>query len=572
MMTDSQRDPRQEAKSLYWQAYSISQIAAHLNVSANTIYSWRRRDKWDETEVMQRLSGETHVRILRLMSKENLTAHDFKVIDFLGRQLERFNKSNEHHEKENKPKTPKNHFTDEQIDQLRELVLDSLYEHQKKWYKQKHRRNRMILKSRQIGATWYFAREALIHALETGNNQIFLSASRAQALQFKVFIQALARLVGVELKGGDKIILANGATLFFLGTSAATAQSYTGDLHFDEFFWTANFMELRKVAAAMATQIGLRRTYFSTPSSEEHEAYPFWTGDFFNNARAESKKILIDTSHKALKNGQLGGDNIWRQIVTIHDALNSGFDLVSLEEIESENTPDDFENLYNCQFVKAGERAFDYNALIARGVDGYNRDVWSDWKPYTNRPLGNKPVHIGADPTGTGGNGDGLGIAILSPPAVPGGKWRVVEALRFRGMAFEKQAEEIKKLTLRYNVIGITIDGTGGTGEAVFELVKKFYPAATMIGYSAPVKRLMVLKTQMLIRNGRLEYDAGAQHIPSSFMTIKKVITPGGIVTYVSERTRGVDHGDIAWSIMNVLYGEPIGSETVNEGSCISEF
>lgn len=572
MMTDSLRDPRQEAKSLYWQAYSISQIATHLNVSANTIYSWRRRDKWDETEVMQRLSGETHVRILRLMSKENLTAHDFKVIDFLGRQLERFNKSNEQHETEKKPKTPKNHFTDEQIDQLRDLVLDSLYEHQKKWYKQKHRRNRMILKSRQIGATWYFAREALIHALETGNNQIFLSASRAQALQFKVFIQALARLVGVELKGGDKIILANGATLFFLGTSAATAQSYTGDLHFDEFFWTANFMELRKVAAAMATQIGLRRTYFSTPSSEEHEAYPFWTGDFFNNARAESKKILIDTSHNTLKNGQLGGDNIWRQIVTIHDALNSGFDLVSLEEIESENTPDDFENLYNCQFVKAGERAFDYNALISRGVDGYNRDVWPDWKPYTHRPLGNKPVHIGADPTGTGGNGDGLGIAVLSPPAVTGGKWRVVEALRFRGMAFEKQAEEIKKLTLRYNVIGITIDGTGGTGEAVYELVKKFYPAATMIGYSAPVKRLMVLKTQMLIRNGRLEYDAGAQQIASSFMTIKKVITPGGIVTYVSERTRGVDHGDIAWSIMNVLYGEPIGSETANEGSCISEF
>ncbi|WP_435781768.1 terminase large subunit domain-containing protein [Providencia hangzhouensis] len=572
MMTDSLRDPRQEAKSLYWQAYSISQIATHLNVSANTIYSWRRRDKWDETEVMQRLSGETHVRILRLMSKENLTAHDFKVLDFLGRQLERFNKSNEQHETEKKPKTPKNHFTDEQIDQLRDLVLDSLYEHQKKWYKQKHRRNRMILKSRQIGATWYFAREALIHALETGNNQIFLSASRAQALQFKVFIQALARLVGVELKGGDKIILANGATLFFLGTSAATAQSYTGDLHFDEFFWTANFMELRKVAAAMATQIGLRRTYFSTPSSEEHEAYPFWTGDFFNNARAESKKILIDTSHKTLKNGQLGGDNIWRQIVTIHDALNSGFDLVSLEEIESENTPDDFENLYNCQFVKAGERAFDYNALISRGVDGYNRDVWPDWKPYTHRPLGNKPVHIGADPTGTGGNGDGLGIAVLSPPAVTGGKWRVVEALRFRGMAFEKQAEEIKKLTLRYNVIGITIDGTGGTGEAVYELVKKFYPAATMIGYSAPVKRLMVLKTQMLIRNGRLEYDAGAQQIASSFMTIKKVITPGGIVTYVSERTRGVDHGDIAWSIMNVLYGEPIGSETANEGSCISEF
>ena len=572
MITDSQRDPRSEAKSLYWQAYSISQIASHLGVSANTLYSWRRRDKWDETHPVQRVSDEIHVRILRILNKKDLTAHDFKVMDFLGRQMARLNKESDKQEKEKKPKTPKNHFTEEQIEQLRQLALEPLFEHQKKWFKQKNRRNRMILKSRQIGATWYFAREALLHALETGNNQIFLSASRAQAHQFKGFIIALARLVGVELKGGDKIILSTGTTFYFLGTAAASAQSYTGDLYFDEFFWVANFAELRKVAAAMASQVGLRRTYFSTPSSEEHEAYPFWTGDFFNESRPESKKISIDTTHKTLKNGVLCGDNIWRQIVTIHDAINSGFDLISLADIESENTPDDLENLYNCKFVKAGERAFDYNAIIYRGVDGYNRDVWPDWKPYADRPLGNKPVRIGADPTGTGGNGDGLGLAVLAPPAVPGGKWRVVEALRFRGMAFEKQAEEIRKLTLRYNVQGINIDITGGTGEAVYELVKKFYPAVQGIRYTPQVKRMMVLKAQMLIRNGRIEYDAGASQIPSSFMTIKKVITQGGIVTYASDRTRGVDHGDIAWSVMNVLYAEPIGSESADSGSCVSEF
>jgi hypothetical protein len=51
---------------------------------------------------------------------------------------------------------------------------------------------------------------------------------------------------------------------------------------------------------------GLRRTYFSTPSSEEHEAYPFWTGDQFNKHR-RSDRVDIDTSYKALKNGKLGG-------------------------------------------------------------------------------------------------------------------------------------------------------------------------------------------------------------------------------------------------------------------------
>ncbi|AGR58514.1 Phage terminase ATPase subunit [Salmonella bongori N268-08] len=83
--------------------------------------------------------------------------------------------------------------------------------------------NRMILKSRQIGATWYFAREALLDALRDDvkypyqRNQIFLSASRRQAHQFKGFIQQAALEVDVELKGGDKIILSNGARAAFSG-------------------------------------------------------------------------------------------------------------------------------------------------------------------------------------------------------------------------------------------------------------------------------------------------------------------------------------------------------------------
>ena len=218
-----------KAKSLYWQAFSITQISKEIGVSINTIYSWRRRYEWDKATPMQRVQDRTHVRYLRLVEKDDKTPKDFKEIDLLARQLDRFERHERRdQEKEKKAKTPKNHFTEEQITQLRALVFDSLYEHQKRWFKQWNRRNRFILKSRQIGATWYFAREALLRALETGNNQIFLSASRAQAFQFKRFIQKLAQEIGVELKGGDAIVLSNGATLYFLGTSAATAQSYTG--------------------------------------------------------------------------------------------------------------------------------------------------------------------------------------------------------------------------------------------------------------------------------------------------------------------------------------------------------
>ncbi|XYQ53200.1 terminase large subunit domain-containing protein [Pectobacterium carotovorum] len=565
-------DIRTEAKSLYWQAYSIPQIAQRLGVSNNTLYSWRRRDKWDDSTPIQRAQERTEVRYLRLIEKEDLTPHDFKTIDLLGRQMARFSRDErKDQEKEARKKAPKNHFTDEQIAALRALILESLYEHQKRWYKKRKQRNRAILKSRQIGASWYFAREALLDALETGTNQIFLSASRAQAYQFKRFIQLLASSIGVELKGGDAIVLSNGATLYFLGTSAATAQSYTGNLYFDEFFWVSNFLNLRKVAAGMATQKGLRRTYFSTPSSEEHGAYTFWTGDFFNKSRPKAERVEIDVTHKVLKKGLLCGDNIWRQIVTIHDTLEQGFDLVDLDEIKSENSPDDFENLYACRFVSVGERAFDYTALINCGVDGYNDDVWPDWRPYTQRPLGHRPVWIGYDPSGDSGTGDSAGLSIVSPPAVPGGKFRVIEVRQLRSMTFEKQAEVIKELTHQYNVQFIGIDSTGN-GSAVHQLVVKFFPAAVKYQYSPSVKRELVLKAQMLIRAGRFEYDAGMMELARSFMTVRKFVTQGGMTSYASDRTKGSSHGDIAWATMHALHNEPIGSESGGNDGFVEEF
>lgn len=121
-----------------------------------------------------------------------------------------------------------------------------MFEYQRHWWEAgiKHR-IRNVLKSRQIGATYYFAREALIDALVTGRNQIFLSASKAQAHVFKQYIIEFAKEVDVELKG-DPMVLPNGATLYFLGTNARTAQSYHGNLYLDEYFWIPKFGSCEK--------------------------------------------------------------------------------------------------------------------------------------------------------------------------------------------------------------------------------------------------------------------------------------------------------------------------------------
>ena len=88
----------------------------------------------------------------------------------------------------------KNVFSDEQAEKLTGLFMDNCFEYQLNWHRAGlAHRIRNILKSRQIGATFYFAREALIDALTTGRNQIFLSASKAQAHVFKNYIIDFAR-------------------------------------------------------------------------------------------------------------------------------------------------------------------------------------------------------------------------------------------------------------------------------------------------------------------------------------------------------------------------------------------
>ncbi|EHI8550378.1 TPA: terminase family protein [Salmonella enterica subsp. enterica serovar Virchow] len=576
---------RLRAKQLYWQGYPPAEIARLMGISQNTIYSWKKRDEWDETPPVARVTQSIDARLVQLTGKPDKTGGDFKEIDLLTRQLKKLSDGQTCEAadgKKTRKRKLKNHFTDEQITALREKVMGSLAAHQRDWYdalaicEAADCRNRMILKSRQIGATWYFAQEALLRALRDTvehpyqRNQIFLSASRRQAYQFKGVIQKLAEEVGVELKGGDKIVLSNGAELHFLGTSAASAQSYTGHLYFDEFFWVANFIKLRKVAAAMATLTGLTRTYFSTPSSETHEAYQFWTGDRWNEKRAKSQRQSFDVTWKTLNSGLLCPDKTWRQIVTIQDVIDKGWKLTRLDEIQDENSEDEFRNLYMCEFVRDGESAFSLNLLIGCGVDGY--DDWPDWKPFAPRPVGNRPVWVGYDANGSTGNGDSGALCVVVPPAVPGGRFRTIETRQVQGLEFEEQARVIEDITLKYNVQHIGIDVTGGNGDAVYQIVKKFFPAAVPYNFTMASKRALVMKMLQVIRAGRWEYDRGERELVTAFNAVRKIKTQGGFITYDTDRSRGVSHGDLAWANMLAIINEPLGDEDGAVKGLVMEF
>ena len=577
-------DPRRQAALLYWQGFSVPQIAEMLQTKRPTVQSWKQRDQWEETAPLNRVESTLEARLIQLYAKPNLTPHDFKVADFLARQMERFARINRYGQtgnevdlnpnvanrnKGDRKKPTKNFFSDEAIEKLEEIFFAESFEYQLRWHRAGlEHRIRDILKSRQIGATFYFSREALLHALKTGHNQIFLSASKTQAYVFREYIIQFARRVDVDLTGDPIVIGNNGAKLIFLGTNSNTAQSHNGDLYVDEIFWLPNFQKLRKVSSGMASQSHLRSTYFSTPSTLAHGAYPFWSGELFNRGRASaSERVDIDISHDALAAGVACPDGQWRQIVTIEDALAGGCTLFNLEQLKRENSVDDFRNLFMCEFVDDKASVFPFEDLQRCMVDSL--EEWEDFAPFADNPFGSRPVWVGYDPSHSG---DSAGCVVLAPPVVAGGKFRILERHQWKGMDFATQAESIRQLTEKYNVEYIGIDATG-LGIGVFQLVRSFYPAARDIRYTPEMKKAMVLKAKDVIRRGCLEYDVSATDITTSFMAIRKTMTSSGrSATYEASRTEEASHADVAWATMHALLNEPLTAGSGQVTSSILEF
>ncbi|KWC22766.1 terminase [Burkholderia ubonensis] len=569
---------RQIARSLYWQGWRISAIARHLELKPATVASWCRRDKWKDSTPIERIEAAAETRLMVLIAKDKKDGADYKEIDLLGRQIERLARVQKYGEtgKEGdlnpniaarnagpKRKPPRNEIGEEQEQRIVKAFRESLFDYQKVWYRNGDQQTRNILKSRQIGATWYFAREAFVDALETGRNQIFLSASKAQAHVFKQYIMQFARDVAdVELTG-DPIILPNGATLYFLGTNSRTAQSYHGNLYFDEYFWVPKFRELNTVASGMAMHKRWRLTYFSTPSSVTHEAYAFWSGADANRGRPPAERVQIDTSHEALVRGMLCADEQWRQIVTVLDAVAGGCDLFDLERLKRRYSAADFANLLMCQFIDDSVSVFKLAELQRCMVDSW--EEWADdFSPLLMRPFGYREVWVGYDPALTG---DSAGLVVVAPPRVEGGPFRVLERHQFRGNDFEEQAKAVEQITQRYSVGYIAIDTTG-MGQGVYQLVRKFYPAVVALNYSPEVKTRLVLKGQSVIRNGRLQFDAGWTDLAAAFMAIKQTMTASGRqATYTADRNEETGHADLAWACLHAIDHEPLAGGGGNSSS-----
>ncbi len=578
---------KEAAKRLYLRRASVKEIQAQLKLpNVRIIYYWIRQGSWDEMLTDEEPLTAISRRITLICEKQDtLTKGDLDELDRLTAVREKLIKQ------ASKPAAPAPAASEPARDQgdrdqgqrrerrgsggkkrekpakndvsgLTEVdfldqFISNMYRYQQELFAAKQNpltcRLRNILKSRQVGLTYYFAGEAFMDAVLTGDNQVFLSASRAQSEIFRSYIiQFAQKWFGIELTG-NPIVLSNGAELRFLSTNSSTAQGYHGHVYVDEYFWIRDFEKLSTVASAMGTHKKWRKTYFSTPSAVSHQAYPFWTGEGFRRDKRRNRIAKEWPSEAAYTQGVLCPDGQWRKTITLDDAIAGGCDLFDVAQLELEYDEDKFQQLFYCKFIDSTQSAFGLKDL-----EGCYSDLmlWDDYDQEDDRPFGNNPVWIGYDPSRTR---DDATCVVVAPPAEPGGNFRILEKYSWRGQSFTYQAAQIKKLTERFNVQHIGIDTTG-VGIGVYDVVCDFYPRAQRIHYSLETKTTLVLKAQDVIRAGRIEWDAGWTDIAQAFLTIKRGTTNGGQITFSASRTEATGHADIAWAVMHALHNEPLNT------------
>jgi len=565
------------AKSLYLRRYKVREIAETMSVPRRTVYQWKTVGNWDDMLAQESLLDAVSRRYTLLAEREDKTALEIREMERLFNHWERCRRleisaNRQKEEAEGREKAPlvggrnkrprkkrgkivKNDVTHLTEEDFREKLHKDYFEYQHELRRNKHHRTRNILKARQIGATWYFAQEAFEDAVLTGDNQIFLSATRRQADVFRAYIVQIAKeKFDIELKGKDEIVLNTKhgqATLYFLSNNSKSAQSYHGHVYIDEYFWIQKFNELYKVATGMAAHKKWRRTLFSTPSAVTHEAYDLWTGDRFNKRFKKKRKEFPGFAQ--MQEGVLCPDETWRKIITLEDAEKGGCDLFDIKGLKLEYDPDEFRNLFMCEFVDDLQAVFRLGALESCYADP---DDWTDYAAELDRPVGNMPVWGGYDPSR---NRDDASFVILAPPLVEGGEFRVLARFKWVDKSYTWQANRIKKLTEQFNFVHIGIDTTG-PGIGVFESVQSFFPTAMPIHYSVQSKAQLVLKAKDVIESGRLKWDASETDIAHAFLTIRQGTTSNGTITYSAGRTEATGHADVAWAIMHALMNEPLNA------------
>jgi PBSX family phage portal protein len=320
------------ARGLYLRRYTVAEIADALNVPKRTLYHWAATDDWDALLTHETPEQAMARRLAILVERDGKTPQELKEVELLIGSMERLQamrarelsrravegvgearaeaqggmekRPQDGAARKRGPKV-KNDVSRLTPAMFQEKFHVRFYDYQRAWRAAQAQRNRAILKSRQVGATWYFSQEAFENAALTGDNQIFLSATRAQSNVFRIRNYDVSQeIYGMPYYLGavQSMLLNEDATLF-------RRRYYRNGAHMGYIFYSASSGldedSRNKIKAAIEGSKGLgnfRNMFLHIPNGREKDIQILPVGDFSTKDELERIKNLsrddIIASHR----------------------------------------------------------------------------------------------------------------------------------------------------------------------------------------------------------------------------------------------------------------------------------
>ncbi len=412
-----------------------------------------------------------------------------------------------------------------------------LYGYQERWLADDSR-FKIGLMCRQIGKSFAVSLEAVLDAIETGNDWVLLSAGERQSKELMAKVNAHLKACGMAAESMEidyfedtKLTmltawLPNGARIIGLPANPDTARGFTANVILDEFafhkdsdaIWRAMFPTVSK---------GYKVRVVSTPQGKGNKFASLW-----NNDNGWSKHFV--DIYQAVKDGVEHNIDELKKGIDDADAWQQEFECLFIDDASAWLTYDLIEHCYDIQLPHEIE------------YEDFDIDL------YNFTPHG--PLYAGYDV------GRVRDRAVLWVMEQIGDVFWTRLILTLPKVKYKDQKAVIFQVMKKWNIERICIDSTG-LGDNLAEDVVDFLGESRAEGvkFTNPSKQDLAgrMKRKFEDRLVRIPND---RVLRDDLHSVKKLVTAANNVRFDAERTKD-GHADRFWAGALALMASDCGCE-----------
>jgi len=399
----------------------------------------------------------------------------------------------------------------------------TLYPYQRKWLTDESR-FKIGCFARQTGKTFTTTLEIVNHCLDAetqGRRERWVILSRGERQAREAMEEGIKRHLnayqaGFESLDSDwegsykalEVSLPNGSRISALPANPDTARGFSASVFLDEFAFHQDSRKIWQALFPVISRPGLKLRITSTPNGKGNKFYELMTGS----------------------------EDAWtRHWVDIYQAVADGLPR-NIEELrEAINDPDAWAQEFELNWLDEASAWLPYDLI---GQCETSDLVATDRGWRSPRHSTDSRYYLGWDIA----RRRDLSILWLINQS-----FKTAEVVRMRGITFEAQMAELRRLMATYPVQRACLDQSG-MGEALVELAQKEFGTSRIEGvlFTGAVKQDLatVLKQRYEDRQVSVPIDRA---IRDSLHAVKRLTTASGNVRFDAERT-DQGHADYFWS------------------------